>query len=54
VSCLTQRGWENRKYPLSLPGAIPAAALEEWITRVRVLNMEEVHRLVEARSRQDA
>lgn len=38
----------------SQPGAIPAAALEELIAKVRDLDMEEVHRLIEEQSRQDA
>jgi len=38
----------------SQPGAIPAAALEDLIAKVRDLDMVAVHRLVEEQARQDA
>ena len=38
----------------SQPGAIPAAALEDLIARVRDLDMDEVRRLVDEQVRQDA
>ncbi len=34
----------------SQPGALPPAALDELITEVRKLDMDEVHRIVEAQA----